>query len=306
MGFLFSTTSAWAIWIWTPKTGKWVNPKTEVLNSPAEQLDLSVALYNEENYEDAQKELKKLLKAFPKAVEAAEAQYYLGLIEEKEGRHYEAYKEYQKVIDTYPFSERVGEIIEREFNIAEIFLGGAKRKGALGMTLPVENPAIEIYGKVVENSEYGPFAPKAQYKLGLVLKSQSKYYEAEEAFEKLIRNYPDSEWVEAAKFQIAAVKASLSKSPEYDQVETKEAKERFEDFVQTHPEASLSKEAEKNIDELREKESESNYNIGRFYEKQKEYDAARIYYETILADNPDSVWAEKAGERLQSLEGRSK
>jgi len=128
-----------------------------------------------------------------------------------------------------------------------------------------------------------------------------RYYEAEEAFNKVITNYPDSEWTEAAKFQIASCRASLSKSADYDQGATQEAKEKFEQFVEEHPDAVLSQDAEKNIEQLNEREVESNYNIGRFYERQKSYDAAYIYYNDIIEKYPNSSWAPKALERLQVL-----
>ena len=301
--FCVLTQRAYPYWIWTPKTGKWVNPKTAVKPNPKEQFDLAKSFYDEKKYEDAKREFRKLLRQYPKSFEASESQYYLGLIEEAQGNLYEAYEAYQKVIDKYPFSERIQEIIEREYKIGEAFMAGEKRK-AIGITLPVENPAIEIFSKVIENSTYGPLAPKAQYKLGLVLKGLMRYYEAEEAFNKVITNYPNSEWVEAAKFQIASCRAAVSRGPDYDQGAAKEAKDKFEDFVKEHPDAVLSRQAEKNIDQLKEKEAEANFNIGRFYEKQKAYEAAKVYYNDILNNYPDSVWAVKALERLQIMEKR--
>lgn len=303
--FSLSLQTAYPYWIWTPKTGKWVNPKTAVKPNPKEQFSYAKSFYELKKYDDAEREFKKLLKAYPKAFEAAESQYYLGLIKEEQDNPYEAYQAYQKVIDKYPFSERIQEIIERQYNIAEAFMTGQKRK-VLGLNLPVENPAIEIFSKVIENSTYGPMASKAQYKLGLVLKSLMRYYEAEEAFNKVISNYPDSEWLDAAKFQIASCRAAVSRSSDYDQGATREAKEKFEDFVREHPDAVLSRDAEKNIKELREKEAESNYNIGRFYEKQKANTAASVYYNDIITNYPKSPWAAKALERLQVMERMKK
>lgn len=166
----------------------------------------------------------------------------------------------------------------------------------------MENPAIEIFTKVIDNSSYGPLAPKAQYQLGLVLKSLMRYYEAEDAFNKVISNYPDSEWIEAAKFQIAACKAAISRGSDYDQGVTQEAKEKFEEFVQEHPDAVLSRDAEKKIGQLKDKEAEANFNTARFYEKQKAYQAAKIYYNDTVSRYPDTTWAAKAMERLQILE----
>lgn len=298
----FSISPAYSYWIWTPKTGKWINPKTAVKSTPKEQFELARGLYDTKNYEEALREFRKLLKNYPKSAEAAQGQYYLGLTEEAQDNLYEAYKAYQKVIDKYPFSERIQEIIEREYKIAEAFMTGEKRKGPMGMALPVENPSIEIFSKVIENSTYGPLASKAQYKLGLVLKGLGRLYEAEEAFNKVISNYPDSEWAEAAKFQIASCRKEVSRGPEYDQGATKEAKEKFEEFLKEHPDAALSGEAQKNISQLKEKEAESDYTIGRFYEKQKEYKAAKVYYEDIINNCPQSPWAQKALERLKELE----
>jgi outer membrane protein assembly factor BamD len=271
--------------------------------TPKEQFEYAKTFYNDKKYEDAKREINKLLKAYPKSLEASEGQYYLGLIDEAQGNLYEAFKAYQKVIDKYPFSERIQEIIEREYKIGEAFMGGEKRK-AMGVALPVENPAIEIFTKVIENSTYGPKAAAAQYKLGLLLKGLLRYYEAEEAFNKVISSYPDSEWVEAAKFQIASCRAAVSRGPEYDQGAAKEAEEKFETFVKEHPDAVLSSEAVSNIGKLREKEAEGNYNIGKFYEKQKAYQAAKIYYEEVMNKSPNSPWAAKALERLQALENK--
>ncbi|MDD5347509.1 MAG: outer membrane protein assembly factor BamD, partial [Candidatus Omnitrophica bacterium] len=271
-----------------------------------QQLEFAQSLFNAEEYEDAKREFKKVLKRFPKAKEAAESQYFLGLIEEKQGNHYEAFKEYQKVIDKYPFSERIAEIIEREYAIGEAYMTGKARRKALGLDLPVDNPAIEIFGKVVDNSQYGPLAAKAQYQLGMVYKNLDQYYEAEEAFTRVVTNYPDSEWAAAAKFQIAACRALLSKGPAYDQGATKEAREKFQEFLTANPEAKLSEEAEKSIQSLSEKEAESNYAIGRFYERQKDYKAATIYYNAVIDATPQSPWAARSLERLKIMEKKDR
>ena len=296
---------AYSYWIWTPKTGKWFNPKYEAKATPKEQLEYALAFYNIKKYDDVKRELAKLIKAFPKAAEAAEAQYYLGRVADDQGNAYDAFEAYQKVIDKYPFSERIQEINSREYDLAEEFMNGKKRT-ALGVALPVENPALEIFQKVIDNSTYGPLAAKAEYKLGVVLKSLVRYYEAEDAFNKVLKNYPDSEWAEAAKFQLAACRAAISRGSDYDQGAAQEAKDKFQEFVKEHPDAVLSRDAEKNIQQLNDREAESFFGTGLFYEKQKKYDAAKVYYNDCINTYPDSVWAAKSLERLQLLEKKNK
>jgi len=305
ISILLMADLAHAFWIWSPKTGKWVNPKYAVKPTPAEQLDSALRFYQEDRLKEARREFERLLQHYSKSQQAADAQYYLGMIEEKQGRLYEAYLGYQKVIDKYPFSSRINEIIERQFRIAEQFMQGQKRK-ALGITLPVENPAIEIFREVIDNSTYGPLAAEAQYKLGLILKSLGRFFEAEDEFNKVIKNYPQSEWVTAAEFQIAECRANISPSPDYDQEATREAKEKFQEFVLSHSDAALSSQAEKNIRELQEREAQGYYDTAVFYEKQRAYNAAKIYYNIVIEDYPRSLWAAKALSKLHALEQQNK
>ncbi|MCM8762916.1 MAG: outer membrane protein assembly factor BamD, partial [Candidatus Omnitrophica bacterium] len=64
------------------------------------------------------------------------------------------------------------------------------------------------------------------------------------------------------------------------------------------------KEAEKNIAELKDKEAEANFNTAVFYEKQKAYAAAKIYYETVVTNYPQSRWVKLAQEKIKEMEER--
>ena len=302
IGFVFGVTaSAQAYWIWSPKTGKWLNPKYVVKPTPGEQLKFAQSFFEKKDYPRALIEFQALIKNYPKAFEAAEAQFSIGTCLENMNKPYEAYLAYQKMIDKYPFSDKINDAIKKEFDIADQFISGKKRKFA-GIPLPVENPAIEILRKVIENSTYGPLSPVAQYKLGLLLKALTRYQEAQEEFEKVIANYPDSEWAEPAKFQIAVALAKVSPSGKYDESTSLEAKERFQDFVKTHPDAELSEEALQEIERITQKQAENNFNIARFYEKQHGWEAAGIYYNTVIKDFSHTTWAAQALERVKVVE----
>ena len=96
LALIFLTSQrAYAFWIWTPKSGKWVNPKSIVKPNPKEQFDFAKGFYDEKKYKEAEREFKKLLKSYPKSYEASESQYYLGRIQEDLDNPYEAYLAYQ-------------------------------------------------------------------------------------------------------------------------------------------------------------------------------------------------------------------
>src|SRR3989338_2338156 len=292
---------SYGFWIWSPKTSQWKNPKQSVKPTPKEQLKLIQEFYDRTKYQEAIEECKKLIKYYPKAYEASEAQFYLGLTFEATRKPFEAYKAYQKVIDKYPFSARIDEIIERQLTIGQAFMSGEKRK-ALGLELPVENPSIEIFRKVVENSPYGKHAAHAQYLLGMTLKNLNRYQEARDEFEKVVTTYPEDEWSSPAKLQVADCANRIAPKAEYDQELTQEAKRKFEEFVKSHPDEALQEEAKSQIDSLKEKEAEGNLKIAEFYEKQKQYDSSRIYYREIVANCSYCASATQAREKLKELE----
>ncbi len=297
--FFWSQTSS-AFWIWTPESKKWTNPKYAPKESPQEQLNFAKSYYDVKDYVTALNEYKKLIKYYPDAVEAPEAQYYMGLCLEELTKYYEAYQAYQKIIEKYPFSQRTDDVLQREYIVAQKLLD--YRSKVVGIDFTGENAAIEIFKKIIENAPYGKYASASQYKIGLTLKAKGYFMEATEEFQKVLDNYIDSEWAEPAKYQIALCAAQSSLAPSYDQSLTQEAGEKFREFVKSHPDAELSEQAQDKIYELRDKEAESNYKIAQFYEKQKAYPSAKKYYNYVVKNFPTSEWAKKSLERMQELE----
>jgi outer membrane assembly lipoprotein YfiO len=224
---------------------------------------------------------------------------------EETKRPFQAFLAYQKVVDKYPFSDLQADIVERQYKIGERFLESSKST-FWDVVSGKEYNAVEIFRKVVTNAPYGKYAAVSQYKMGLFLKDSGMYAEARTEFQKLLDEYPQSEWVKAAKYQIALCDAKSAPKPAYDQSTTKDAVKEFEDFVKAYPDADLSVKAKKHISSLKEKEAENNFKIAAFYEKQKAYTAARVYYNVIVDEYPGTSWSVKAMERLRILEKKVK
>jgi outer membrane protein assembly factor BamD len=300
MACLFFGQCAYAFWIWTPETKKWVNPKNAPKESPQEQLNFAKTYYQAKDYKAALEEFKKLIKHYGDAVEAPEAQYYLGMCLEELGKYYESADAYQKVITKYPFSTRTEDVLERQYIVAQKLLD--TRTSFVGINMTGENAAIEVFRRIIENAPYGKYAAASQYKIGLVQKARGYFQEATDEFQKVVDDYPDSEWAEPAKFQIALCADRSSLDASYDQSFTEEAKTKFKDFIQRHPDAELTGEAEGRIEALRDKEAEANFKIGEFYEKQNAPESAKVYYDHVIKTFEKSPWAAKALERLQVIE----
>lgn len=292
---------AFAYWIWTPQTGKFINPKHAVKETPEKQFEWAMTFFESKDCKKAIGEFKKLIKHYPLSKLASEAQFYIAESYENLGEYYTAFENYQVVIDKYPFTDRIEEVIEREYRIGNYFYTGQKAK-VLGVPLlPVKPKAIEVFEKVVEDAPYGKYADVAQYKLGQCYMDMQDYINAALAFKKIIENYPKSPLVDDAKYKIAMCAADSSSGPEYNEEDTEKAIKEFKDFVKRYPDSEMEKEARHFISELENQKAQNIFDIAQFYEKRANKDSAMIYYEEILDKYPESEWAVKALEKLQII-----
>lgn len=289
-------------WVWTPETGRWLNPKDAVKDTAEEQFKYAMSFYDMKDHRRAVSEFDKVVKFYPNAKSASDAQYYIGRCYEDTEEYYHAYLAYQKVIEAYPYAKNREEIIERQYNIGVLFLQGEKAK-ILGVALlPATDKAIEIFEQVVRNSPYGACADRAQYKIGESYKKSMRFAEAALAFQKLVEEYPQSGLVKEANYEIAQCAYLASLDASYDQGPTDMAIEKFEGVMKEGGDASLPKEAQASLGALKDKKAKSLCETARFYEKTGHRQSAAVYYKEVVENYPDSTVAKDCLSRLMEIE----
>jgi outer membrane assembly lipoprotein YfiO len=298
---LFSASCAYAFWVWTPQSGKWVNPKYAPKDTSKEQFDWAMSFYNAKDYARAAKEFEQISRHFRDSEVAPEAQYYAGISYEKTNAYYRAYLAYKKAQEQYPANKRFQEVTARIFAIAELFRKGTKAK-LLGLAiLPAEDKAIEMYKHICETAPFSKEGPRARFNLGLTYMKVGDYGSAREQFLKVIEDYPQHKLVEEARYQLALASYKGAKKPYYDQSGSEEAIGELKDFIVQNPESKMAPVAKAALSSLKENKAESLFVIGEFYRKQHKFTAAKVYFEEILADYPDTTWAAKARERIAKM-----
>jgi len=304
-GVIFSLIAlvheAEAFWVWTPETGRWINPKYAAKETAEEQFRWAQEFYDSGDYARAIAEWRKLIKRFPSSELASEAQYHIGLALQASSRHYEAFLAYQKVLDDYPKTRRVKEVIEKEYQIANLFYTAQTGGGRSS----AKEKAVEIFRKVVEGAPYGEHADIAQYKIGLYYMESGRYQEAIGAFDRIVDGYPNSDLLDDARFQIAGCLYKCALKAEYDQEGIEKAINEFEDFIQNFPDSNMVLQAKEMIARLNGKEAERAFEIAQFYERQGQIDSAVIYYKEVRDKYGQTSWASGALERIIALERES-
>ncbi len=290
-----------SFWIWTPETGRFINPKYAVKDSPKEQFEWAMEFYKAGDYKRALSEFRKLYRIYPDSMYASQSGLYEGKSQEGLGNYWQAFKAYQKMIEKYPYSESVPVAIERSFKIGEMFLEGKKIK-RLGLEIfPSADETIQIFEKVVKNAPFGPYGAKAQFNLGVAYSRARRFAESGEAFLKVIDNYPESPLAGEARIQIAKSSQMDSLRPKYDQTSTKKAIQEFEEILKLGSQPEIVEKAQQSLTALKEKKAESLYLIAQFYEKRRSVNGAKIYYKQILKNYADTNIAEKAKQRMTEI-----
>ena len=296
--------NAEAVWVWTPQTRRWVNPKYVAKETPQAQLEWAIGFFEGKDYARSAKEFIRLVRSYPKSELAPEAQYLAGVSFELMGRSGPAFSAYKQVIEIYPFSSRFKDSIEREFLIAEGLFAGQRLKIIGPLKVPALDKAIEIYQHVVDHAPYGEYADRAQMRLGECYVRQQRYEEANRAFQKVVDEYPNSPLVAEAKFKVAFCSRQLSLKASYDQSATDEAIKWYEEFVGGNPQSDLIPQAQESLKQLRAIKAEGLAQIAHFYEIKGKPASAAVYYREIADKYSDTNLAAQAVAKLKELEAK--
>ena len=166
----------------------------------------------------------------------------------------------------------------------------------------MEHPSIQIFRGIVNKVPYSEYAPRAQYKLGMIFFQLGRYEESRIAFQKVIDDYPDSEWAAPGKYQLALATSRAFSGADYDSSYLQEATSRLDEFIREHPEEKISGEAEDQLKVLRNKEARKLFDTGKFYENQGQYKSSIIYYKKVVKNYPNSDYYTFAVESIEELE----
>ena len=278
---------------------------SEYANNPKDQLALGKKYQAQKKYDEAVSAYRRVIARWPTSFATQDAR--MGLAESLTGLgyYYKAFKEYQNLIEKNPNSPYFDTVLDRQFEIANLFLGGEKLKMWRFRLFSGLGKAGEIYEQVVKNGPYSKVGPPAQFRRGLVFEKEKDYLSAVHSYEKLLERYPNDPLAEDAQFQIGWAYYREARRSEYDQNGANQAMEAFTDYLLRYPAGAKVKRAEEMRAELKQDQSRGLYQIGQFYEKRKDYKAALIYYNQVIEKNPRSAWANTAQKKITVLAARS-
>ncbi|HEX9982535.1 MAG TPA: outer membrane protein assembly factor BamD [Thermoanaerobaculia bacterium] len=201
--------------------------------------------------------------------------------------------------------------------------------------------ARQYYSHLYENFPNDPLGRRSLLRIADTYFMQGdpvNLVEAQYKYRDFINRYPTSDQADYAMLQIAMVSYKQMERPDRDQQKTREAVEKFQDMLRTYPRSALRPEAEKRLQEAMDRMARHEHIVARFYIKRRSYTAAvqrlnylidtypayaerdgaffdlgsalaelgrsgeaRLYFERVVSEFPESDYADRAKRRLGDL-----
>ncbi|GAG75192.1 unnamed protein product, partial [marine sediment metagenome] len=173
---------------------------------------------------------KAIVKAYPLTTAAAESQFKVGVLREKENKPKKAFEEYQIFIDSYKDSSYFKEAIKRQYHIATYYLENQKT-GFLGFGANIQpSKLIEFFLQVSANAPYSNEAPNSLFNVGVVNQRTGKIDESLAAFAIVVDEYPGTPIAAKAQYEIVQL-LSRTSDKSYNPANSRQHREAAEDFL---------------------------------------------------------------------------
>lgn len=287
-------------WYYEPAgtTSKWTRTRAK------DQLEVAEQAFTNGDYSVAMHAARRVVKVWPLSDYAPRAEYLIGRCLEVQGRDEAAFNAYQNMVKKYPRSNNYEDVLWRQYEISNRFLGGEFFRifwGYLPLYRSMDETAV-MYGKIVTSGPYSAVAPHAQLKIGAAREKQKDFELAVKAYETAADRYNTQPIIAAdAMYRAAVSYQKQAATSEYDQGTAAKAIAAYTDFMTFYPEDKRVTDSQKAIVTLKAEQVRGNFGIAQYYEKNKQWTGAVVYYNEVLQMDPNSPYAAQARQRIEVL-----
>ena len=154
--------------------------------------------------------------------------------------------------------------------------------------------AAELFKTYIANNAGSADVDQAIYLLGESYLKMKDWPSAEIEFERLLRDYPESDSSGSASFRLGEAYYGQSRGPDFDQEYTQKALDQWETYRRSYPDHWLQPEAERRIAKARQRLAAKVLSSGNLYLKLRLAEPARVYFQRVLDEYGDTPQAGEA------------
>jgi len=168
--------------------------------------------------------------------------------------------------------------------------------------------ALALLKPYIDRNAGSASVDEAIYLLGECYLYTKDYPNAAVEFERLERDYPESDSSGAAAFRLGEALFGQSRPPDFDQEFTAKALEQWQRYRRDYPGHWLEAEADRRIATCRARLASKLLSTAELYLKLRQIEPARVYFRRVeeeYADTPLVGDAMIGGARCDALQGRT-
>jgi outer membrane protein assembly factor BamD len=282
------------------ENGKWQRPRAK------DQLQVAEDAFKAKDFTTTVHAAHRILRVWPLSDYAPRAEYLVGRCLEQEHKDEAAFNAYQNIIEKYPKSGEYNEVLLRQYEIANRFLGGQFFR--LWNTIPLYTSmpeTVKLYEKIVSNGPFSAVAPHAQLRIGAANEKGGNFADAVKAYDLAADRYHDQPDIAADAMYRAGVSwEKQADTAEYDQSAAAKAIAAYTDFVTFYPDDKRVATAQQAMVKLKAEQVRGSFEIAKYYETNHRWAGAVVYYNDVLQLDANSPLALQARQRIDVLKPR--
>lgn len=281
--------------------GEWEVREAPDPDTPEGELQTIRRLIAEDEPKRARKLAERWLEEHRDHPERPEAMLLLGDAKVADRDFYKALFDYEKLIRTYPQSEQFQVALEREFEIARLFVTGTKRKQWGMRILPADGEGEELLIRIQERSPGSSLGERAMLLLADYYFNEGQMGLATDAYDLFLVNYPRSSRREWAMLRLIQASLARFRGPGFDKTGLLDARARLDTYREEFPAAAERIGAAALLARIDESLARHAMVTAKWYESRGEMASAAYLYRRIVAEHPRTAVASDALERFERI-----
>jgi outer membrane assembly lipoprotein YfiO len=278
-------------------------PATAASTQPAndETLDRVEKYLSNRQYLAAKRQAVLWIRTHPKHPLRDRAVFLLGQANYALDDRIAAFYNFDEVLDLYPDSKLFNPALEREYQIAEDFLRGHKRK-FLGFRLfGMQEEAIEMLYRIQSRSPGSNLAEKALLRTGDYYYTDSQFDLAADVYAVFVKQYPRSPEVPRVRLRQAFSYYAQFRGLKFDATPVIDAREQLTNIIAEYPDLAQQENLGPIVARIDETFARKLLQTGEFYKRTHEPRAAAYTWKFLTQTYPNSIAAAQAKRELTHL-----
>lgn len=206
-----------------------------------------------------------------------------------------------ELMDEYPESPLFYRALEKQYEIADAYLRGYRRRFLLIPLFTAEDEAIEMLYRIQQRSPGSPLAEKALLRTADYYYATGDYELAADAYAAYARNYPRSPVLPQTKLRQAFSAYAQFRGLRFDPTELVNARAQLVDMIHAYPDLAARDNLPAIIARIDQTLADKIYVTAEFYRRTDQLKGAVWNYRYLIETYPDEPAAQRARQRLAKM-----